>query len=119
LPSHGTIGKLGPSLRWLPCTKVGNVHAVSQSHFTLSVDEILQITASVSSALAHPPGFLWLEADHNSRPFQRRADDRRPGRLIPSGEVMAENRTAAMGIHALLNRGAGGIPPHVAPSCCC
>jgi hypothetical protein len=32
LPSQGTIGKPGPSPR-LPCIKVGNLHAVSQSHF--------------------------------------------------------------------------------------
>jgi hypothetical protein len=44
--------------RGLPSTKVGNVHAVSQSRFALSCDKIMQIAASVSGALAHPPGFL-------------------------------------------------------------
>jgi hypothetical protein len=49
--------------RGLPGAKVGNVHAVWLSHFALSFDKIMQITASVSGALAHPPGFLWPRAD--------------------------------------------------------
>ena len=47
--------------------KVGNVHAVSQSHFAPSFDKIMQITASVSGALAHPPGFLLPRADWRLR----------------------------------------------------
>jgi hypothetical protein len=41
----------------LPCTKVVNVHGVSQSQFAPSFDKMAQITASVSGALAHPPAF--------------------------------------------------------------
>jgi hypothetical protein len=47
---HGWIGNPGPSLAGLPSTKVGNVHAVSQSRFALNFDKIMQITASVSGA---------------------------------------------------------------------
>jgi hypothetical protein len=43
-----------------PSAKVGNVHAVSQYHFAPSFDKTMQITASVSGALAHPPDFLRL-----------------------------------------------------------
>jgi hypothetical protein len=42
----------------LPGAKVGNVRAVSQYHFAPSFDKTMQITASVSGALAYPPGFL-------------------------------------------------------------
>ena len=44
LALHGSIGKFGPCAG-LPSTKVGKVHAVSQSHFAPSFDKIMQITA--------------------------------------------------------------------------